>query len=395
MKRLFTYISILVSLITCSPAQNEVAYTSDNQPQNGTNPQSGSSDQQGQAGQQEQSDDGFMLNRADIIGSWQVVEAKFSEDATMTAWEFEDTYAEFKDNGLYEGKGYFGDSQGTFTVKGNIITVKIDNEPFIAYEVTDLHEDRARLTATLASNGQKIWMLVEKAEYIVVHPEPVITEESFFQNEAMVVQYLAGLYSGITQFVKHKKKVLDQVESGVFRDITPLSTDIRGLWERAYQMLRQINTGYQTLRNLPGVPYDIEDYTSHLRVLRGFVGYNLAMLWGNVPYYQNVPEPTDKIPVRDAMYILDAAIKDLSVRPDYKFSSYPDYYYFNTTVSVIIRAECYLTLGNKATALELLQNNTSLDRNADIYLQLFDQGEGIPIYKKAFTIFLSTRQEAS
>ena len=336
-----------------------------------------------------------MLNRADIIGSWQVVEAKFSEDATMTAWEFEDTYAEFKDNGLYEGKGYFGDSQGTFTVKGNIITVKIDNEPFIAYEVTDLHEDRARLTATLASNGQKIWMLVEKAEYIVVHPEPVITEESFFQNEAMVVQYLAGLYSGITQFVKHKKKVLDQVESGVFRDITPLSTDIRGLWERAYQMLRQINTGYQTLRNLPGVPYDIEDYTSHLRVLRGFVGYNLAMLWGNVPYYQNVPEPTDKIPVRDAMYILDAAIKDLSVRPDYKFSSYPDYYYFNTTVSVIIRAECYLTLGNKATALELLQNNTSLDRNADIYLQLFDQGEGIPIYKKAFTIFLSTRQEAS
>lgn len=384
MNRIFTYISVLVSLIACSPAQNDVAYTSDNQPQNGTDPHSGSSDQQGQSGQQGQVDNGFKLNRADIIGSWQIVEAKFSEEATMTAWEFEETYAEFKDNGLYEGKGYFGNSQGTFTVEGNIITAKIDNEPFIVYEVTALQESRVWLTTTLASNRQKIWLICERAEFLDVQPVDYLSEDVFFQNEANVSMYVAGIYSGMVDFVKLKQKVLSQVESGVFRDITPSSADIRDLWGRAYKLLRLINVAYQHLSENDAAAFNTEDYCSHLRVLRGFIGYNLAMLWGNVPYYQNVPELTDKIPVRDAMYILDAAIKDLSVMPGYHFSSYPDYYFFNTTVSVIIRAECYLTLGNKATALELLQNNTSLDRNADLYLLLFDQGEEIPIYKRGF-----------
>jgi hypothetical protein len=107
----------------------------------------------------------FTLNRDDIIGCWKVIQAKYDEGAKMTDWAFEDTYATFEENGLYKGEGYFGDGEGTYSVSGNVITTKVNNVPYIIYEVTGIEEDKskANLTATLQSNQMKIWMVVEKS----------------------------------------------------------------------------------------------------------------------------------------------------------------------------------------------------------------------------------------
>lgn len=321
----------------------------------------------------------FTLNRDDIIGCWKVIQAKYDEGAKMTDWAFEDTYATFEENGLYKGEGYFGNGEGTYSVSGNVITTKVDNVPFIVYEVTGLEEDKANLIATLQSNQMKIWMVVQKAEeYIDEQPKDVYPEDSFFSDEKAVVAIINNLYSGIVEFVKLKQTILNKVENSYFKDLNPSSSEIQLLWTEAYDLLSKINMIYQELRNLEG-SYDVEDYTSHVRVLRGFMGYNLACLWGNVPFIQYVSQGEELTP-RDASDILDLSIKDLSVRPDYKFSTIQENYYFNTTISVIVRAECYLTLGNKSSAFELLENNTSFPTPSDIYLQLIDGTESMPIY---------------
>lgn len=58
----------------------------------------------------------FTLNRADIIGCWKVIQAKFDEGATMTEWPNEDTYVIFLENGQYHTEGYFGTKDGSFSI---------------------------------------------------------------------------------------------------------------------------------------------------------------------------------------------------------------------------------------------------------------------------------------
>ena len=136
----------------------------------------------------------YSLNREDIIGCWKVIQAKYDEDAKMTDWAFEDTYASFEENGLYKGEGYFGNGEGTYSVAGNVITTKVDNVPYIVYEVTGLEGDKANLTATLQKNQLKIWMVCQRVENIEVTPPSSITDETVFNSETNVIAVLGSIY---------------------------------------------------------------------------------------------------------------------------------------------------------------------------------------------------------
>ena len=138
MRRLLTYLTVsIISVLTLSCGKDNV---------------------------QEDEKNSFVLERADIIGCWKVIQAKYDETATMMAWSYEDTYVTFEENGLYKCEGYFGNSEGTYSVSGNVITTKVDNVPSIIYEVTGLEDGKVNLTATLQSNQMKIWVVVEKAD---------------------------------------------------------------------------------------------------------------------------------------------------------------------------------------------------------------------------------------
>ena len=61
------------------------------------------------------------LDRELICGTWKIIRAKYSADAQLTEWEYEDTYAIFKENGIYKGEGYWGNGEGTYSVSGRNI----------------------------------------------------------------------------------------------------------------------------------------------------------------------------------------------------------------------------------------------------------------------------------
>lgn len=335
------------------------------------------------------SDAGFSLNRDDIIGTWGIVQAKFDASATMTDWELEDTYFTFKENGLFSCEGYFGDAEGTYSVVENMITAKLDNQPFIVFEVTSLKDEELEITATLASNQLKIWMICRKSAFIDTQPSQPVTEDDFFTSESMLQTYIAGIYNSLIPFIEKKSAIEKICVDGRFDLIMPASQDILSAWAYAYKVLNMTNLAYQHLREK-----DVdnkEDYLSHLRVIRGYIAYNLTTLWGDVPYTSEPLNVEDVLPVKTQAYILDAAIKDLSVRPDYKFGSSPDYQFMNTTVSVILRAEAYLTLGNEQPALEVLDYVMP----AEMIFQYYMNDTWIPLYTSAYFDLLKLEASGS
>ena len=129
MKRLFLIISFLTLLVSC----DITIYTGNNN---------------NEAPSIEEKPTEVLFQKDDLYGTWKITKAKYAEDATMTEWEYEDTYATFKENGLYEGRGHMGNGEGTYSVSGNTITTFISNAPFITYEVISLTGAGAEIKAT-------------------------------------------------------------------------------------------------------------------------------------------------------------------------------------------------------------------------------------------------------
>ena len=295
----------------------------------------------------------FTLNREDIIGCWQVAQAKFDESAKMTDWPYEDTYATFEENGLYKGEGYFGNGKGTYSVSGNVITTKVDNVPYIVYEVTEISEDKskANLTATLQSNQMKIWMVVEKSEFLDVNPPTVISDEQYFNQEGQVATYVAAIYNDLSKFAEKKLAIEDQLLSGKFSSLDANNSDVKSMWTYLYAALRKVNAALESL-NDNGNGF-VDRYIPHLKALRAFIAYNLTTLWGDVPF-TTIASPDNKIEIIKSDEILKLAAEDIGESYGYSSTygygySMPNfakwYTYLNPCAAQVLYGEIKLTQG--------------------------------------------------
>ncbi len=294
------------------------------------------------------------LNREDLIGCWKVIQAKYDEGAKMTDWAFEDTYATFEENGLYKGEGYFGNGEGTYSVSGNVITTKVDNAPYIVYEVTEISEDKskANLIATLQSNQMKIWMVVERTEDLEIYPPTSETHEEYFSQEGQVIAYIWGLYYELSKFVEKELAIEDQLISGDFSSLDANNEDINSMWTVLCSTLRKINVALESLNNY-GNGF-VDNYIPHLKALRAFVAYNLSTLWGDVPYTISSSTPADELKIMKSDEILKLAAEDIG-------ESYPTsnigygysmpntlnkwYTYLNPCAAQVLYGEIKLTQG--------------------------------------------------
>ena len=328
---------------------------------------------------------GFSLDREKIIGTWQVVQAKYTEDAKMTAWEYEDTYATFKENGRYEGKGYFGDGEGVWTVSGNIITVLIDNQPYITYTVTGQTDDVVELTATLMSSGTKIWMVCSRSEELNIEPGTDITYDDYFNSESAVIMVLDGVYGGLASFIVNKNAIESELLSGNFNNLTPFSQNILDLWTAGYAALARANLIIEKV--------DSELYPQHIahaKNLRAFIGYQLATLWGNVPFYtstQSVGDSSLAPMSRDE--ILTIASEDIGSVWDveYTIGGYDGHsgIYLTEKGAQILYSEIQLAIKNIPELSYLL--NDEFQRNA--LFSIYQQGaEPIPVYTSNYCSLL-------
>ena len=94
----------------------------------------------------------YELKREEIIGEWDIEKAKFDKAATMTDWDLGPTTFEFKENGFFEAKGYFGNGTGSFSIQGATITTVLENKPFIDFEIFGIKDKKVDVVATIRSS---------------------------------------------------------------------------------------------------------------------------------------------------------------------------------------------------------------------------------------------------
>lgn len=236
------------------------------------------------------------LTRDQVIGKWQVDQAKFAEDATMREWDFSTTTFEFMENGLFDSRGYFGNNEGVFTVSGNKVNTTLENKPFMTFLLTAIDEDKnVSVTATVESTGAKIWMICHKVKDVNGGGEPgVVSYETMFRQEQYVQQYLAKTYSELSNYLKLQLEIEGRICKGDFSDLNASSSTIKDLWVKAYKVVTDcaIALTYLPVSN----PQNIMFYQYQFSALRGVIEYQLATTWGHAWFYNTPPEPTD-IPV--------------------------------------------------------------------------------------------------
>ena len=336
----------------------------------------------------------FTLNRSDIIGCWKVVQAKYDESATMTEWTYEDTYAIFLENGQYHGEGHFGTGDGTYSISGNTITAKIDNEPYIVYDVTDVKGEKAEMIATIQSNKMKIWMVCERFyggdEYLEQPPVETLNPEDIFSTESQVFMFVSGVYSELLIFAALEQSIENKLVSRQLAVLNPANAEIMSLWTRAYKILRMVNSGIDVLDGMD-TSFSFK-YLSHLKVLRAFMAYNIATLWGEAPFYTSVPDSTNDLTFYNADALLAAALRDMESLVDWDLNNVPEYMYLNATALRVLIGEIQLTLGNNQEA----KNSLSVSWDADIFhrgdmvfcLSGQQQSEAVLVYSKDRILWL-------
>lgn len=295
-----------------------------------------------------------LFQREDLYGTWKVTKAKFAEDATMTEWEYEDTYATFKENGLYEGKGHWGDGEGFYSITQNTITTFVANTPYITYEVTSLNETEAEIKATLIETSQKIWITCEKVEIIDTAPDSDISTETAvtFENTKVAV---AGAYAYLRDYMLYHHYIEYNALSNNRIPLKPESEMISNAWERGYQVVHQTNQALNSLSAYTNFDW-AKECILHFKIIRAFAYYNMVTLWGDIPYWTENDNPMDimRLSRTKAEDVINAEISSLSNIAfntdilDFGNSA------FSTESAKLLLTEMYLYVKNQQQAQALL-----------------------------------------
>ena len=362
MKRLFLIISFLTLLVSC----DIIIYTGNNN---------------NEAPSIEEKPTEALFQKDDLYGTWKITKAKYAEDATMTEWEYEDTYATFKENGLYEGRGHLGNGEGTYSVSGNTITTFISNAPYITYEVISLTGAEAEIKATVIHTSQKIWILCTKVELVDTTPDEETNDETNDETTDntpteidntlnQVKQITAAAYDYLKNYMLYHHYIEYNALINDRTELNPNSNLIYTAYANGYKVISLINNTLRPLELKANEDWGAA-YIAHLRTIRAFVYYNMVTLWGDIPYWteNNDFETVPRLPQTKAYNIINAEISSLnniSFNPeilDYGNSA------FGTATTKLLLVEMHLYIKDHLKARELLSEINDETNSFSISLQ--------------------------
>lgn len=309
------------------------------------------------------------LTREQLIGKWQVDQAKFAIDAKMTEWDYSTTTIEFMENGIFNSRGYFGNNEGVFTVSGNTVKTTIENKPFLSFLVTAIDDDKnVSITTTVESTGAKIWMICHSTKDATPGDGPsVVSYETMFRQEQYVSQFLAKTYSHLGDFIYKQLEIEGRVCSGDFSDLTTTSSSIEDLWRRAYKVIDDCAVA---LTYIPlSTPQNAAFYMGQFTALRGIIAYELATLWGDAWFYIAPIGLDEKPGIVNANTLLESARTDLKYAAD-NFGNVPEGY-INKAVALTFYAIAELSRGFADSAKACLH---------DVSQAAGDQGVSFSVY---------------
>ena len=303
-----------------------------------------------------------VFQRDSLYGEWKVIKAKFAQDATMTAWEYEETYATFKENGIYEGEGYWGNGVGTYSITGNTITSYVDNVPYIKYEVLSLTGKEAEIKATIVSTSQNVWLLCEKVEYIDQKPSNDVVDDSMYMDKNNAWVAINGVYAYAREFVLYQHYIEYNALRNNRSELSPRSNLISAAWAKGYKVISASNQFIKILSTL-GTNSWTDTYISQLKAVRAFVYYNMLTLWGDIPYWLEDYDinANPYLSRTDSSEILNSEIGALNtfvLNP--KEMQAVNSMFTDDSVKMLM-AEMYLYLGDMEKAKQMLSGVNKID----------------------------------
>lgn len=98
--------------------------------------------------------------KTDMIGTWEVTHVKTNVNSSYTPWMMQTTSAQFKADGTYVGRGYFGNGTGTYTVKGSTIHTYVNGKQYFNYEV--LYHNGSTAEMRMYMEDTSVWLKCKK-----------------------------------------------------------------------------------------------------------------------------------------------------------------------------------------------------------------------------------------
>ena len=170
----------------------------------------------------------------------------------------------------------------------------------------------------------------EEDDEIVPYVDPA-TES--FRTEAGVREYLSTIYTQVAKFEAYQL-ILEAARigriDGTEYDIDlsdPSDATILQAWTTAYTAVRQINALNFGLRQYSTQIFNITPYMAEAQCLHAFIYYNLAVLWGNVPFipFHYMQNYDTQIPQSDQRTILESISPEVEECLNSSKMSFPTY----------------------------------------------------------------------
>lgn len=339
----------------------------------------------GKDGGQEEPTSDYNLNRADIIGQWEIKQAKFDKDATMTDWALETTSFNFQENGFFEAKGYFGNGTGSFSINGSRISTSINNQPFIDFVVNGINDGLVDVVAIIKSSNQQVWMVWYQPIFVIGGGDG---GDDVFSTNHTVELAIAGAYYSLIGFVTRKQIIETEITSGRFEKLTASDDDMSHAWGYLYQSLFYIN-GLLDRLCAPEYKDRYPGHIAHLKALRGYIAYNLSTLWGRARFEQVTHEAPNQPPILTAEELLQVAAQNLDAASgvNYALTDVDKQKYLNPDACQILLGEVSLALGNKDLAKQLFDTYANYTTSAEVFFEFIESDNGqiiqtIPVYTK-------------
>ena len=120
-------------------------------------------------------------------------------------------------------------------------------------------------------------------EILDVVPKDSISEEPLFTSEQNIKAALLGVYYLSRSFINSLSDIdLARLNKATLSDINAESGKVNNAWSQGYSICKNALTIEENLMKNK-YNFDTNSYISQAKALRGFVIYNMAMHWGNIP----------------------------------------------------------------------------------------------------------------
>lgn len=186
---------------------------------------------------------------------------------------------------------------GRCVLTGNNMSLQFDDEVMMFTKYSGAKSDLASAMEDIEDN------------LLVITPEEETADENFWRDEEDFRKMLVASYGAASTFVQKQVEIERLLMWNHSSKLDPYSTIVEELWSQGYLAINYLN------RIIAHANVENSKYKDSALALRSFIYYNMAMLWGNIPYIDISSESDmdewNRVPQMEAKIIYRKLLTDL------------------------------------------------------------------------------------